>query len=490
MKKKIVISDLYNIAAITFNNTIQEFLFTSKKHQINNIYIGVVNRVFPSINAAFIDIDKNSRSGFIHFSDLAGFQRLYNTINIYNQLISNILTNEQKILVQIVKESSINKGPRLTSNITIIGRYIVLMPFSKAICISRKIQNVHERHYLKSLGILIKPPTMGVLFRLSVVGISEDVITAELEHLKRQWNFIQKLASNCSPPQLLYDDKNLIKRAIRDFYDFNTSYIISDSIKSFNSIKRYLLIWKCYSTNSKLSVQFFNKKVCILKFYGIKHSLHSALNKKVELPLGGYIFIETLEALTVIDVNSGGFNQSRNSKDTVYKINITAAKEISYQMRIRNIAGLIIVDFIDMQSQRDQLKLLEYFYKCLALDNARSQIVQLSELGLVELTRKRRGKSLYELSRIFYNHSFQLSKETVDISNEQYDYNFISYFDDNLKLISLILLLYKQQLIILIDYSNIIFDNSRRRSLIERSYVKLFRCRFSSSVLFSQSRYY
>nr|YP_009369975.1 ribonuclease E [Boldia erythrosiphon]ARO90663.1 ribonuclease E [Boldia erythrosiphon] len=489
MKKQIVISDLYNIAAITFNNIIQEFLFSTKKHQINNIYIGIVQRVFPSINAAFIDIDKNSRSGFIHFSDLTGLKRTYNATNFSNQLITNILFNEQKIVVQIVKESTIKKGPRLTTNITIVGRYIVLMPFGKSICVSRKIQNTHQRYYLKSLGILIKPATMGILFRFSAIGISEDIIISELQSLKKQWNFIQKLACNCSSPKLLYNDKNLIKRVIRDLYDINTSNIILDSRKSCNSTKKYLLIWKCYSQNSNLSVQLFERKESILKFYGIRNSLIDALSKKVELPLGGYIFIETLEALTVIDVNSGAFNQSINSKDTVYKINITAAKEIAYQLRIRNIAGLIIVDFIDMHSQRDQLNLLEYFYNCLDLDNARSQIVQLSELGLVELTRKRRGKSLYELSQFFFSYSVKSYKYEINSGNEQYSYNFISYFDDQLKLLPVMYSLYKQQINISLHYSNVGHENNQTINSINRNCFKLLKCKFSCLAFFSQSRY-
>nr|YP_010337464.1 ribonuclease E [Pulvinaster venetus]UNJ17049.1 ribonuclease E [Pulvinaster venetus] len=489
MKKKIILSDLYNIAAIILDNKIQEFLFANTKHQVNNIYIGVVNKVFPSINAAFVDIDHVSKSGFIHFSDLNNIRRRYNNINLPNDLITNILTNEQKLLVQIIKESTANKGPRLTTNISLIGRYIILMPFNKNISISRRIQNAHERHYLKSLGILIKPVAMGLSFRSSIVGVSEDVILAELKYLKKQWLFIQKLAITCTPPKLLYNDYDLSKRIVRDFYENQITTIVLDSKKSFYTIHKYLSFWKCHLKDMKFSVQFCNDTKILLDSHAISYTLFNALKKKVDLPLGGYIIIENLEALTVVDVNSGAFDRSDNSKDTIYKINLNAAKEIAYQLRIRNIAGLIIVDFIDMQSQREQLHLLEYFCKYLSFDSIKSQIVQLSELGLVELTRKRRGKSLHELSEIILDNTYPQNSNFCFVNNDlKIDCNsFLYYLNGNLKFFHLLSKNLKKTAFIEINYSSYKLFTSL---LNKNNNLKIFNPRVVYFSLINNIRYF
>nr|YP_009402807.1 ribonuclease E [Compsopogon caeruleus]ARX96156.1 ribonuclease E [Compsopogon caeruleus] len=492
MKKTLILSDLYNIAAIVINNKIQEFVFSNRKHQINNIYIGLVNKIFPSINAAFVDLDQGSKSGFIHFSDLSILKRRSNNTKFSNDLITDILKNEQKILVQITKEATISKGPRLTSNISIIGKYMVLMPFSKNISVPRTIKNINERSYLKSLGILIKPTTMGLVFRSSIIGISEDIILAELHNLKKQWFFIQKLALKCTPPYLLYNDNNLTKRIIRDYFDNNTRIII-DSQKSFYSICKYLYLWK-YSIDKKNKfLELLNIDQNILDLYFLSNTLFTALNKKVELPLGGYIILETLEALTVIDVNSGAFNKSSNSKETIYKINLSAAKEIAYQLKIRNIAGLVIIDFIDMQSQREQLHLLEYFCKYLSLDNIKSQIVQLSELGLVELTRKRRGKSLHELSEVFtydlYSKIFNSYNSFNKIKNDFDLDNLIYYFDNYSKFFYISPSSFHIFNLLNIDYSSYKLSKFKVNIFNSSPKVKYFRPIIFYSSILSHQRY-
>nr|AKE98814.1 ribonuclease E [Bangia fuscopurpurea] len=420
MTNTIVISCLHNIAAILYCGQIQKLVVANAHYQVSDIYLGCVDKIFSGINAAFIDLGKNEYSGFIHISDTGPLKKKY-----YVNNITNILTIRQKILVQIIKEPNLNKGPRLTANITLSGRYIVLMPFSQAICISRKIYDEDERHYLKSLAILIKPSTMGLLFRHSAIGIDEEIILSELKNLKEQWNFIQKSAVNNHAPILLYKDEDIVKKVIRDFYNKNIKNIVIDSNLGLKQLNYYIHTWQCNFSSTTPSIKFYSSNKCILDAFGINQAISRALISKVDLILGGYMFIETLEAFTIIDVNSGSFNNSTNARETVLKTNCSAATEIAYQLKIRNIAGIIIIDFIDMESQRDKLQLLEHFNKELALDDAKPQIVQLSELGLVELTRRRQGKSLYELisNDSNYFHFFMQSEQMGTLKSSQYKKN-------------------------------------------------------------------
>lgn len=392
MVKKIIISRFNNIAAILQNNKIQEIIIVNNAYQVNDIYIGIVQKIFSSINAAFVKLSKNGKSGFIHISDMKPLKK-----GRYVNHVTEILSINQLILVQIIKEPTINKGPRLTANINLSGRYIVLMPFCNTVCISHKIHDQNEKIYLESLAILLKPTNMGILIRSSAQGISEDAILEDLMQLKKQWNFIEKVAISSHFHSLIYKEEDLIKKIMKDVYEDSIKKIIIDSEDGLKQIKYHLHKWQCITPITNIKLQLYNRPECILEQFHVKHTILEALKPRVKLSSGGHIVIENNEALTVIDVNSGSFNQSDNSKETILRTNFYAAIEIAYQLKIRNINGVIIIDFIDMQSQQDQLQLLEHFSKLLKLDNARPQIVQLSELGLVELTRRRRGQSLEEI---------------------------------------------------------------------------------------------
>ena len=392
MIKKIIISHFNNVAAILQNNTIQEIVVTSKTYQVNDIYIGVVQKIFSSINAAFIKLNKHGKSGFIHISDIKHLKRGKNNNYIYDTLSIN-----QTILVQVIKEPSLNKGPRLTANIHLSGKYVVLMPFCNTISISHKIYDENERTYLYALAVLLKPRMMGLLIKQSAQGITENILIQDLDILKKQWFFIQKTAFSRVLPCLIYKDEDLIKKIVRDFYDDSVKKIIIDSKYGLKLLYYYLNKWNCISPITNIKLQFYNQPKCILEKFYIKQAIYYALQPKVKLVSGGYIIIETNEALTVIDVNSGSFNKTDNSKEAILRTNVYAAVEIAQQLKIRNINGVVIIDFIDMHSQRDQLQLLEHFSKLLKSDNAKPQIVQLSELGLVELTRRRRSQSLSEV---------------------------------------------------------------------------------------------
>nr|YP_010985861.1 ribonuclease E [Grateloupia asiatica]WOL36779.1 ribonuclease E [Grateloupia asiatica] len=427
MVKKIVISHFNNIAAILQNNKTQEIILINDTYQVNDIYIGIVQKIFSSINAAFVKLGKYGKSGFIHISDIKPLKKGRRTNHI-----AEILSINQVVLVQVIKEPTVNKGPRLTANINLVGKYVILMPFCNTICISHKIYDQNERNYLYSLALLLKPVTMGLLVRPSAEGTKEDAIIEDLEHLKKQWGFIEKAMISSSYPKLLYKDEDLIKKIVRDFYEQSIRKIIIDSENGLNQLNYHLHQWHSESCIINTKLQLYNKPECILEQFNIKHTMLKALKPKVKLASGGHIIIESNEALTVIDVNSGSFNKSDNSKEAILRTNFSAAIEIAYQLKIRNINGLIIVDFIDMQSQRDQLQLLDHFSRCLYLDNAKPQIVQLSELGLVELTRRRRGQSLQELfhsqnqSSYYWQQSFRIKSidSIVRDANQSHDFLF------------------------------------------------------------------
>lgn len=392
MVKKVVISHFNNIAAIFHNNKIQELIIVNNAYQVNDIYIGIVHKIFSSINAAFVKLNTNSKSGFIHINDIKHLKK-----NRYATRITDILSINQIILVQIIKEPTRNKGPRLTTNINLSGKYIVLMPFCNTICVSDKIYDQNERIYLHSLGILLKPAKMGILIRSSAEGVSEEAIIEDLRYLKKQWNFIEKAAISAKLPSLLYKEEDLIKKIIYNIYETNIKKIIIDSDNGLKQIKHHLQKCQCIKSNNKIQLQLYSQPECLLERFNIRQTILAALRPKVNLSLGGHIIIENNEAMTVIDVNSGSFNKSDNSQETILRTNFYAAIEIAHQLKIRNLNGVIVVDFIDMESFKDQLRLIEHFSQLLELDEAKPQIVQLSELGLVELTRRRRGQSLQEI---------------------------------------------------------------------------------------------
>nr|YP_009511572.1 ribonuclease E [Melanthalia intermedia]AXI97449.1 ribonuclease E [Melanthalia intermedia] len=392
MVKKIVISHYNNLAAILQNNKIQEIITINNFYQVNDVYLGIVQKIFSSINAAFVKLNKEGKSGFIHFNDIKTLKKGRRV-----RCIREILSINQLILVQVTKEASTHKGPRLTTNIHLQGRYLTLMPFCNTICISRSIYDRNERTYLYSLGILLKPGRMGLLIKSAAKGIKDNIIVNDLNNLKKQWNFIEKAVTKTAHPLLVYKDEDLIKKIIRDFYEENIGKIIIDSKEGLSQLQYFLNKWSCVSSNTETMLQLYAQTECILDQFHVKQAIQNALQPKVKLPYGGHIIIENNEALTVIDVNSGSFNKSNNSREAILKTNFYAAIEIAYQLKIRNINGVIVIDFIDMFLQSDQLKLLEHFSRLLKLDNAKPRIVQLTELGLVELTRRRREQSLEEL---------------------------------------------------------------------------------------------
>jgi ribonuclease E len=392
MPKQIVIAEQHRIAAVFSEDQIQELIVATGSHQVSDIYLGTVENVLPGIDAAFVNIGDSERNGFMHVTDL-GPLRLKRSAGSITELVAP----QQKVLVQIMKEPTGNKGPRLTGNITLPGRYLVLMPYGRGVNLSRRIRNENERSRLRALAILIKPAGMGLLVRTEAEGISENAIIEDLETLQKQWESIQQEAITTRPPSLLNRDDDFVQRVLRDVYSADVNRIVTDTSAGMKRVKQHLSNWSGGQMPVGVLIDHHRERTPILEYFRVNAAIREALKPRVDLPSGGYVIIEPTEALTVIDVNSGSFTRSATARETVLWTNCEAATEIARQLRLRNVAGVIIVDFIDMDSRRDKLQVLEHFNKALRADKSRPQISQLSELGLVELTRKRQGQNIYEL---------------------------------------------------------------------------------------------
>ncbi|MBW4698481.1 MAG: Rne/Rng family ribonuclease [Aphanocapsa lilacina HA4352-LM1] len=392
MPKQIIIAEQYRLAAVFAEDQIQELIVASGNHQVGDIYLGIVENVLPSIDAAFVNIGNPERNGFIHVTDLGQIRLRRSSASI-----SELVTPQQKVLVQVMKEPTGNKGPRLTGNVSLPGRFLVLMPFGRGVNLSRRIRDDDERNRLRALAVLIKPPGMGLLVRTEAAGMDEQGILEDLESLLKQWEKIQKQTAETRAPALLNRDEDFIQRVLRDAYSAQVNRIVVDSHVGVKRVKQHLLNWNGGRMPQGVYVEHHREPSSILDYFRVNAAIREALRPRVDLPSGGYIIIEPTEALTVIDVNSGSFTRSATSRETVLWTNCEAATEIARQLRLRNIAGIIIIDFIDMDARRDQLQVLEHFSKALKADKSRPQIAQLTELGLVEITRKRQGQSIYEI---------------------------------------------------------------------------------------------
>jgi ribonuclease E len=392
MSKQIIIAEEHRIAAVVSEDQIQELIVATGTHQVGDIYLGVVENVLPSIDAAFVNIGDAERNGFIHVSDL-GPLRLRKTAGS----ITELLAPQQKVLAQVMKEPTGTKGPRLTGNISMPGRYLVLMPHGRGVNLSRRIHSENERNRLRALAILIKPAGMGLVVRTEAEGVSEEAIIEDLDALQKSWETTTEEALANRAPALLTRDDDFIQKVLRDVYSHDVNRIVVDSAMGLKRVKQHLTSWGGGRLPQGVMVDHHRERTPVLEYFRVNAAIREALKPRVDLPSGGCIIIEKTEALTVIDVNSGSFTRSQTSRETVLWTNCEAATEIARQLRLRNIAGVIIVDFIDMDSRRDQLQVLEHFNRTMQMDKAKPQIAQLTELGLVELTRKRQGKNIYEL---------------------------------------------------------------------------------------------
>lgn len=380
--KKIVIAERDNIAAVLENKKVTDFFIHRGEVLLGDVYLATVDNILPSIDAAFVNVGTD-KMGFLHAQDVMG-----------KGTLKEKLSPKQKLIVQVVKEPTGHKGPRVTTEISLPGRFLVLMPSEPGVSVSKKIENSKERARLKAIVNLIKPVGVGVIIRTEAEGQSEADIQEDLEILLEKWNNIITSAESLTPPNLIYRDQDLLYRVIREACTDDVSEIIVDTPFAMNRVQSILQNWHM---SKGIQVTLYKGTEPLLIAMDIHKEIKSALNVKVNMPSGGYLFIQQTEALTVIDVNSGKFISSATQDETILKTNIEAVHEIARQLRLRNIGGMVIVDFIDMMSRADKLAMMEELEIALEPDKAKPQVGQLSDLGLVELTRHRQGQSLSEI---------------------------------------------------------------------------------------------
>jgi len=378
--KSLIISEKDKIAAIMEDDKASEFFIHKGDLILGDIYTAKVENIMQSIDAVFVNLG-NNRMGFLHASDIPGSGSLHDRVQ-----------PNQKLMVQIVKEPTSNKGPRVNTAISLPGRFLVLTTENTNVSVSRKIVDYQERNRLKAMVSLMKPPGVGIVVRTEAESKDDYDLEEDFKTLWDKWKDIADKHENHKYPGLVYRDLDFIYRVIRDAYTSEIDELVLDTTQGQLKAQQILKNW----TGKDVEI-IVHKEGNILSARGVEKELLNSLQTKVELPSGGYLFIQTTEALTVVDVNSGRFTSSRTLRETVLKTNLEATHEVGRQLKLRNIGGVIVVDFIDMDDRKDQISVLEAFENALMNDRAKPQIGQFSDLGLVELTRRRQGQALQEI---------------------------------------------------------------------------------------------
>ena len=383
-----------NRVAILEDGDLAELYIEREEKVIGSIYKGKVQNVLPGMGAAFVDIGLG-RNAFLYVDDINKQPLNIGDVEITQGhggfTISEKVKRGDDVLVQIVKEPRGLKGARISTNISLPGRYLILMPTGKYSGVWRKIESADERNRLKSVMKRIRPEGMATVVRTAASGVSEAELIADLGVLIRMWHGILERFKRAQSPSLLHKDMNLIYKAARDFITADVERVLIDDEEEFRKVRDFLqLLGPQYIDR----IEYYNSGRTLFDDYKIDAELQKLMKPKINLPSGASIVIESTEALTVIDVNSGKFTGGRNLEDTILKTNIEAAEEIARQVRLRDIGGIIVVDFIDMASEASRDKVIGTMEEYLSRDRTRATIQSFSNLGLLEFTRKRIGKDL------------------------------------------------------------------------------------------------
>jgi ribonuclease G len=440
MYKKIVINIADHetrVALLEDGNIAELFIEQGDASDIaGNIYKGKVQRVLPGMQAAFVDIGLK-QAAFIYVTDVIGgnYSPIEDFLNNnsrteegipYNSYISSIrrdlhieelITEGQEMMVQAAKAPMGSKGARLTTHISLPGRFLVLMPASEHIGISRRIEDDTERNRLKTTVESIRENNFGYIVRTAAEGVQEEKLKYEMGFLNNLWESIQQKYQTAPAPYLLHKEVAVSLRAVRDLLLHEAEKLIIDSRSGYESILKFL---DEFMPSLKDSVEFYEGLEPIFDSFNLEADISRALKKKVWLKSGGYIVIELTEALVAIDVNTGRYVGKYNLEETILKTNLEAVKEIAYQIRLRDIGGIIIIDFIDMEKKSNQEKVFNALKEALKKDRSKTHVLPISELGLIQMTRKRIRKPL---TRILCEPCFYCDGEGYLISKQTICYN-------------------------------------------------------------------
>ena len=397
--------------ALIENGTIAELYIERSRIKgiVGNIYKGRVIRVLPGMQAAFVDIGME-KAAFLYVADVFDAIEEYETFLDANEKkddsvdgrefqpvmhpIEDLLQEGQELLVQVSKEPIGTKGARITAHISLPGRHLVYMPTVDHVGISRRIEDEEERERLRETVERIKPVGSGFIVRTVSEGKSEDDLASDLRYLTHLWTAILARKESASVPSLIHSDLDVTQKVVRDILTDQVDRIVVDAKPEHDKIVQFITT---FMPKMKYSIELYEEDEPIFDHYGLEVDISRALGRKVWLKSGGYIIVEQTEALTAIDVNTGRFVGKHNLEDTILKTNLEAVKEIAYQLRLRNIGGIIIIDFIDMEKEVNREKVFTALEEALKADKSKTNILKISELGLVEMTRKRVRESLGRL---------------------------------------------------------------------------------------------
>ncbi len=419
--------------ALLEDGTIAE-LFIDRKDLYDisgNIYKGRVQRVLPGMQAAFVDIGLK-QAAFIYVNDVlhepvddylplfgeeaaddAEFQETGAEIRELRP-IEELICEGQEILVQVAKSPIGTKGARLTSYISLPGRFLVMMPNAGHIGVSRRIEEEGEKNRLRHLVENLRTEPFGYIVRTAAEGVNETKLAYEMAFFKNLWSNIQQKNASASAPALLHQELNIVLRAVRDLMTLEAERIVIDGRGGYESVLHFL---DGFMPSLKDSVELYEGREPVFDAYNLEGDISRALKRKVWLKSGGYIVIEHTEALLVVDVNTGRYVGKHNLEETILKTNLEAVKEIAYQIRLRDIGGIIIIDFIDMEKKANQEKIFKALKEAFKKDRSKTHVLPLSEMGLIQMTRKRVRKPLTRLlcEPCFYceGEGYLLSRRTI-----------------------------------------------------------------------------
>ncbi len=395
MTKEILVNidNMENRVAILEDGELSEIHISREERIVGSIYKGRVTNVLEGMQAAFIDIGLE-KNAFLCLEDAIS-NVSHDDEDLLEEVkeisIKDVLKPNQEILVQIIKEPIGTKGPRVSAHITLPGRFLVLLPMANYTGVSRRIECQAERERVKKIVSNIKPDNMGVIIRTVAEGREEEDFKRDLDCLLKLWEKIREKSNQSLSPLCIHQDLSLVYKIIRDVLDSNTERFIIDSKEEYTKIKELVEV---LSPNLKSKIKLYTGKRALFDIYGLEKKIEDATKSKIWLDSGGYIIIEKTEALTVIDVNTGKFVGSKSLEDTILKTNLEAVEKIAREIRLRDIGGIVIIDFIDMENISHRNLILKELTEAVKRDRTKTNVIEMTGLGLVEITRKRISQDL------------------------------------------------------------------------------------------------
>ncbi len=383
--------------AILENGKLSELLYEIQDSEkiVGCIYKGRVANVVAGTQSAFVDIGIH-KDAYLTLTGVDSGDSDDDLKDIYRSPIQDTLKVGQDVVLQILKEPTPTKGPRSTMTISFPGRYLVFMPKVDHIGVSRRIQHDRERDRLRAIGRRIAPKGGGVVFRTASEGLEENVLKADLDLLIKMWNKVEQKIGKSPPRTMLHRDIPLPMKVARDFFSDDVDEMIIDSEEAYRSIMEDC---EFLTPLQRASLELYKGKEPLFEKFGIEKEIEKALARKIWLDSGGYLYIDKTEAMYCIDVNSGRFSGGSDLEETVFRLNLEAAREIARQIRLRNLSGMIIIDFIDMEASSHRSQVLKTLRECFKGDRNKPNILDFSELGLVQMTRRRSAASLDEIRK-------------------------------------------------------------------------------------------